>query len=206
MTSPGFDRVALFYDALAGMVFGKSMRESQFFYLDRIPSGAKVLILGGGTGWLAKRLLQINLTCNIVYQEASGEMISQSRMRMSESDLKRIRFVHSSEIVSGETFDVVITNFFLDLFQPSDLNDVVSQIKSSIDQNGLWIITEFVDQGKWWQFFLLKIMYMFFRIASGIQATSLPPWENTVHQNGMIPMESKGFYNGFIRSEVVKLS
>jgi|SRR5688572_27754561 len=206
MRSSGFDRVALLYDALAGMVFGKSMRESQFFYLDRIPSGAKVLILGGGTGWLAKRLLQINLTCSIVYQEASGEMISQSRKRMSEGDLKRIRFVHASEIVPGEAFDVVITNFFLDLFQPSGLNDVVSQIKSSINQNGLWIITEFIDEGKWWQKILLKTMYVFFRITSGIQATSLPPWENTVHQNGMILVESKGFYKGFIRSEVVKLS
>src|SRR6187401_1800947 len=113
MRSNSFDRVALFYDALARMVFGKSMKESQFFYLDKVPEGAKVLILGGGTGWLAKQLLQINLSCTIVYKEASVEMISRSRKRMSEDDLKRIQFVHSSEIESGETFDVVITNFFL---------------------------------------------------------------------------------------------
>lgn len=206
MKNHGFDRVALFYDALAAMVFGKSIREAQFFYLDRIPSGAKVLIFGGGTGWLAKRLLQINPTCSIVYQEASGAMISQSRRRMSENDLKRIQFVHSSEIVQNETFDVVITNFFLDLFQPKNLSDIVSKIKLSVKQNGLWIVTDFVDQGKPWQKFLLKIMYAFFRITSGIQATSLPPWEMSVHQDGMILVESKGFYKGFIKSEVVKLS
>ena len=204
MKRNGFDRVASRYDALAEMVFGKSMQESQFFYLARIPAGAKVMILGGGTGWLAKRLLQMNPSCSIVYLEASAEMISQSRRRMNDDDLRRIQFVHSSEIVRGETFDVVITNFFLDLFQPSSLNNVVLKIKSSINQDGLWIITDFVDEGKWWQKFLLKTMYVFFRITSGIEAASLPPWENIVRQNGIITLESKGFYKGFIRSSVAK--
>lgn len=206
MRTNGFDRVALFYDVLAKAVFGSSIRESQFFYLDRIPEGASVLILGGGTGWLAKRLLQINVSCTIVYQEASERMLELSRDQMSEEELRRIQFVHASEISSNETFDVVITNFFLDLFHPTSLNEVISKIKRSLDPRGIWLVTDFVDEGRWWQKFLLNTMYLFFRITSKIEATSLPSWEDILTKNAMTVVDSKGFYNGFIKTEIVKLT
>src|SRR5689334_9161862 len=90
-----FDRVAWVYDAMAGVVFGKSIFASQSHFLDRIPDDANVLILGGGTGKILKRLFSIKPRCHVWYIEASSQMISRARRNVHKpSD---ILFVHGTE-------------------------------------------------------------------------------------------------------------
>ena len=49
----GFNSIAPVYDALATLVFGRSIRNAQLCFLGDIGYRGKVLILGGGTGWFA---------------------------------------------------------------------------------------------------------------------------------------------------------
>jgi len=202
-TVNNFDNVAPVYDVLAGVVFGNSIIRAQLFYLKEIPAYAHILILGGGTGKVACALLQLNTTCQIVYVEASAAMLESARSKIGLNDRSRVRFVHSSEVLSNETFDVVITQFFLDLFPVSKLEGIVKSIRQMLKPGGAWIITDFVDNGKWWQRAMLWIMYRFFRITTNIEAASLPPWQ------GMTARDSHGlkfadFYGGFIRSMMAR--
>jgi tRNA (cmo5U34)-methyltransferase len=51
----GFDRLAPFYDSLARLIIGKGIKQSQLHFLNHLRDKTKLLVLGGGTGWILPR-------------------------------------------------------------------------------------------------------------------------------------------------------
>lgn len=196
----GFDAVAPVYDLLTRIVFGRSILRAQTVFLTAVPSQSKVLVVGGGTGRVAGQLLRLNPTCRIWYVDASSRMIGYARRRLKRfSD--RVEFVHGSwSDVPSLTYDVIVTQFFLDLFSDATCATVVNALDASLSQRGYWFATDFVCREKWWERMLLKVMYRFFRRAAGIEADRLPDWINVLSRQGLIPRHEKSFYYGMIRS------
>ncbi len=199
-----FDKIANVYDGLAQLVFGKSIRQAQKVFLGDVPTQSKVLILGGGTGWLLTQLLELKPQCEVWYIEASEKMLELSKIKIQDSD--RVHFIHGTEnsIPSGIQFDVVITNFYLDLFTYESLDSVLIKIKKEIKPNALWLATDFIVGRKWWQFTLLRMMYRFFRIMCHIEATELPDWNQILAKMGLQKMKSTLFFGGFIETAVYR--
>lgn len=198
----GFDSIAPVYDSLSRMVYGRSIVSAQMHFLKYIPEGANVLIVGGGTGWIMEALFAVNKTCSIVYIEASQKMLQKARSRIGIHDRSRVVFLLQSEIPSEGLYDVIITNFFLDLFPHHRLEQIIQQLKDRVKHNGIWIVTDFVDGGRLWQRMLLKLMYLFFVGVSKIEATTLPPWQVLLADAGMRADETKYFYAGFIKTAI----
>lgn len=197
-----FDVIAPVYDLLSRMVYGRSIVAAQKYMLKYIPEESSVLIVGGGTGWIIGELFAINKACSVVYMEASQKMLEKAQARIHTRDQSRIQFLLQSEIPSEGSYDVVITNFFLDLFPSCKLRTIIQQLKNLIKDDGSWIVTDFVDDGKRWQRLMLKIMYIFFRTLSKIEATVLPPWQLLLKENGMQKEEAKRFYADFIETAI----
>lgn len=197
-----FDSIAPVYDSLSHMVYGKSIVTAQQHFLKYISEGSRVLIVGGGTGWIIDALFAVNKTCSVVYMEASQKMLQKAKNRIGIDDQSRITFLLQSEMPSEGLYDVIITNFFLDLFPPPALEQIIYQLKGRLMHNGIWIVTDFVDDGKLWQQMLLKLMYLFFNRVSKIEATSLPPWQVLLADAGMRVGKTKYFYAGFIKTAV----
>jgi ubiquinone/menaquinone biosynthesis C-methylase UbiE len=196
----GFDRIAFIYDLLAKLVFGKSIVDSQKYFLNKIPDRSKVLILGGGSGWLLVELLKQKPNCEVWYVEASQKMIKLSKNKI-EAD-KPVNFIHGTEqdIPSSIKYDALITNFYLDLFTNHQLINIIVKLQSSIKPGAQWIVTDFVNNEKWWQSIMLKVMYWFFRMACNIESGQLPDWSLFLEQTGVKEIDSRIFYNGFIRT------
>jgi tRNA (cmo5U34)-methyltransferase len=209
MSSPlnRFNWISGVYDSLTGLIFGKSFAEAQTFFLSEIPPRSKVLILGGGTGWILKALLNINSTCEVYYIEASSKMLEKSKKRIEERDQNRVRFILGTEsnIDSTIKFDAVITNFFLDLFSDS-LQQVIQKIKISLGREAVWIVTDFVDRGKFWHRLMLSVMYRFFRVTTGIEATRLPDYEKQLLGSAIKKSKEKFFFGSFINSAVYSIN
>jgi spermidine synthase len=77
-----YDNSASFYDGLSRLVFGRTLIAAQVAFLSSIPKNAKVLIIGGGTGWILEeitRLYPSGLT--ITYVEISANMMALSQKR-----------------------------------------------------------------------------------------------------------------------------
>ncbi len=194
----GFDLLASVYDPLAWLVYGRSIRDAQTCFLNRIPSQAKVLILGGGTGWLLTELHRVKTDCEVWYIESSAKMLAMARQHNSRSN---IHFIHGTiKEMPHAGFDVVITYFFLDLFSAPTLRKMIPFIFSASKPSVLWLVTDFVDRGKWWQQALLKVMYLFFRLICRIEAERLPAWDKTILQSGLKRIGTNHFYGGFIES------
>lgn len=198
-----FDRVAPVYDSLARFFFGQSIRSSQVSALHLIPDGSTILILGGGTGWILEEIDRRAANCRIWYIDQSQQMIVLARSR---SGLKNIiSFIQGSvsSIPQGQKFDVIITNFFLDLLPDKTLHGILSSLLKLLNPGGLWFVTDFVDN-KWWHSVYLFIMYRFFRLATGIEANRLPDWKQGIAGLRLIKVERRFFYYGFIESGVYK--
>lgn len=197
----GFDLLAPVYDKLARGVIGKGIVESQKHFLEKLPATGRVLMLGGGTGWLLPILATTRPQLSIDYVELSERMLQHARAQKSN---ERIRFIRGTQqdIPTGK-YDIVITNFYLDLFTDLTLSHVVQKIKSSMSPEAQWIVTDFVKTKRKHRA-MLWIMYRFFRVVAGIEANTLPAWPDILAKAGARMEDEKIFSNGFIKTALFR--
>lgn len=202
----GFNRIAPWYDFLKRIVFGSSILRSQLHFLSTLPQSGTVLVLGGGSGELLPPLLRDRGNLHVVYVEASSAMLTRAREKISPAALDKVEFIHGTHdsMPTGVLFDGVVTAFFLDLFEEAELNGVCERIAGQLKENGVWLVSDFVDQGKWWQRVMLWIMYRFFVLTARISATKLPAWEQHLETHGFRQVAIAQYYGGFIRTAVCK--
>ena len=201
----GFDWIAPYYDFLARLAFGKNIRRCQLEYLDKIPSGGNVLILGGGTGWILTELFKVNPTCRVLYVEASVKMLEKAKTRNDVLPSSQVIFIHGTERnlkqIADVRFDTVITNFYFDLFTSTSLRAVLENITRSINPGSKLLVSEFVERSRW-QRLLLFVMYHFFKWTCSIEASRLPDWQGELKRHGFTERDTKMFCNGFMKSSL----
>lgn len=196
----GFDRLAPGYDVLASVIIGKGIQHSQLHFLNRLTSCNKLLILGGGTGWILPSILKVNPTLRIDYIDVSPKMIAFSKGRVAQNS--QIRFIISTEEgIPDFDYDCVITNFYLDLFNDEKLRRILARIKMSLQPGACWIVTDFVNE-KAWHTWTLRLMYGFFQFTTGLKTQKLPSWEPALQSAGGTQLVTEKFSRGFIKSIV----
>lgn len=195
-----FNRIAGWYDRLASVFSGGRIKKSQLHFLPILHDRKNILVLGGGTGWIIQSILSYAPGCRVVYIDASAAMIRRAR-KMCGAD-RRVTFIIGTEndIPQSEVFDAVITNFYLDLFAQRDLERMVTVVDGYLDKSAIWIATDFISARTWHQV-LLKVLYQFFRITTGLQTQTLPAWESELSRRYQEKQRSK-FFSGFIQSSV----
>ncbi len=197
-----FNWIARHYDLMTRLVFGRAISNSQICFLPSIPRAARILIIGGGSGEILTTLMTSDPLCKIWYVEASSEMLTLAAERIPAGEKNRLIFIHGTEsaLPEGIEFDVIITNFFLDLFPGQEEAAICHLLSRKLRSRGVWLVTDFVDGGKWWHGFLLWTMYRFFANTCSIKAAKLPDWESHVIAAGMVIKACRSFYGGFIKS------
>ncbi len=201
-TLDGFNRIAWLYDILARIVFGRSLERAERSLVAMVPHNADVLILGGGSGQLLLDLLSVNPGCSVTYIEASSAMIAIAKRRLARRGTWKVDFFHRTalDLPKGQQFDVVVTNFFLDIFTAETVRKITTNAFDSLKPDGLWLACDFVEGQAWWQRVILKLMLGFFRLTARIEATHLPPWRECLEQLPLKLIENRLFYGGFVHA------
>ena len=197
-----YDRLAPVYDFLGRLVYFGAIRRSQKEFLSHIPQNARILFIGGGTGFLLNDLLETAKPSEILYVEKSGRMIEKSRAKATHSTKSHIRFLHGTQddIPEGEQFDVVLTFFFFDQFGFMPLIRILDKLDSHLKPGGLWLWADFVPPQNAWQRFLMQTMLVFFKFTTGLRATQVYDIAGVLQRKKMHLQEERYFYCGFIRS------
>ncbi|MBX2900911.1 MAG: class I SAM-dependent methyltransferase [Cyclobacteriaceae bacterium] len=194
----GYNRLAPFYDRLATVFVGKQLQQAQLALLPYLQQKRKLLILGGGTGWILSHIFKINPTLEIDYVDSAAQMIARARQRAGSN--QRIRFIEGTEAaVPDKDYDAVITNFYLDLFTAQDLMVLIGLLRASVANGATWLVTDF-EEHTGGQRMKVKLMYYFFWMATGLKTRALPPWYQILINAGLLPVESKSTRSRFIRT------
>ena len=208
-----FDWVAPYYDHLAWLVFGGSIQRAQRHFLDQVPPAARVLLVGGGTGWLLPYLLEKPEVTYVTYLEASAVMLALAQRKahgVRSSTTASIRWVHGDErqLASDDRYDMVITNFVLDMYAGAALNQLMRRLLSHLHPAGYWLFTDFrlsnKRQYRWWQRLMAQAMYDFFHLTAGINRQQLPVYDQHFKSLGLHLVREKTFFGDFIVSRVYR--
>jgi ubiquinone/menaquinone biosynthesis C-methylase UbiE len=205
--SANFNNSAWFYDALGRMVYGRALINAQAFLLKFIPESSKILIVGGGTGWILEEITKLHPAgLKITYVEIAPKMAALSKKRNKGGNA--VTFINAAieDVTLPMDFDVVMTPFLFDNFTQDSMERIFAHIHSGLKPGGLWLNCDFQLMGKWWQSALLKTMFWFFRVVCKIEASKLPDIEKQFGLFGCGVIAEQSFYGGFISSKIYQKS
>jgi ubiquinone/menaquinone biosynthesis C-methylase UbiE len=171
-----YNRIAGSYDTLSRLVFQKSIMKAQQYLLGFINDNSKVLIVGGGTGWILEALSTLKKkNISVMYVEKSSKMIALAKKKSYKNI--SVEFINQAieQYNSGEVFNVIMTPFLFDNFPREKIQFVFNRLDALLCRQGFWLYADFVNSGnnKLWQRLLLKTMYLFFRITADIETREL---------------------------------
>lgn len=173
-----YDRIAANYDRLSRLIFGKAIVRAQQSLLPLLAPPARVLIVGGGTGWILEEIARFHPAgLTIDYVEISSKMLDLARKRDFKDN--QVIFVHAGieDYTAPAAYKVVMTPFLFDNFGRERAQVVFEKLNNMLENGGLWLFTDFhIDKGlnRLWQKALLRSMYVFFRNISHVEADQLP--------------------------------
>lgn len=195
-----FNRLAPVYDFLASLVFGRQIIKSKTHYFTLLTNDQKILIPGGGTGQILEELDKLNMNLSIDYVEKSSKMLEKAKKRKPFSKIK-VRFIEGDifDIESGN-YNVIMTNFFLDVFNEKNLSLVVDKLSESLLPNGQWLMADFVLTNVALHRAFVNIMYRFFRLTTNLEGTRLLDFDKELNRAGFSKMKSQKFYHQMIES------
>jgi ubiquinone/menaquinone biosynthesis C-methylase UbiE len=200
-----YNNAAWFYDGLSRLVYGHALIRAQVYLLGFIPKNTKVLVVGGGTGWILEEIAKIHPSgLQITYVEVSAKMISRAKSRTTTGN--RVTFINNAieNIRLPADFDVVLTPFLFDSFTPQTLEKVFGHIHLLLKSGSRWLHADFQVTEKWWQRLLLKLMLTFFKIVCKIEASKLPDTDKQFEQYGYETVAKQPFFRDFVISTVYR--
>lgn len=170
-----------------------------------IPANSKILIVGGGTGWIIEEVGKIHAAgLNITYVELSANMMALSKKRDPGHNLVTYINIPVQNAVLNNNYDVVITPFLFDNFPPATFAQVFDHLNQLLKPGAIWINTDFQLTGKWWQNPLLKSMYLFFGLLGCMEAKKLSDIKPYFKRAVYTVISQQLFFSEFIATTAYK--
>lgn len=194
-----FNFVATYYDVLSRIVFGGVLDKAKVALFDRIKNGDKVLFIGGGAGNSLKRLLELKPELKIDFVDSSNKMTLKASKGV---DLNSTVCFYAMPIENfeGVNYDVIITEFFFDLFNQNKCEELMVFIAPKLNKHGVWIDTDFRNTSNRRHYLLLKLMYLFFRVMAQVSNSNLYNNSLLFKSRGFRLKKNLRFKEGFISS------
>jgi len=203
-----YDNIATAYDFLSRLVFGKAQVNVQLDLLTHITPDSRILIVGGGSGWILEELTKLYPEgLSITYVEISLKMLNRSKKRHYGAN--KVNFIHGAieSYIEKSLFDVVITSFLFDNFSEQRVLQVFDLLDKKLLASGLWLFADFsVDEesGKLWKKIILELMYKFFGLICNVEAKKLVNMEVYFNNFSYLAIANYTRYLGFIKGAVYK--
>jgi len=188
-----FDRLAPYYRCMEFILAGGKMHRCRTAFLDQVPQPKNILLLGEGPGRglieCCRRFADAQITC----VDASERMLAQARRQLAHHNLKasRVEFIHAdilNWLPSGKTYDVIVTNFFLDCFRPEQLAQMIPRIADISAPDANWVIADFqippAGLRRIRSRLIIWMLYVFFRVATRLAARELTKPDSVLEKAG----------------------
>lgn len=207
----GFDRLAPCYGLLERCVAGGMLQRARLELIDSVQA-SNVLLVGEGHGRFLVPLSSVLPQARITCVDASRCMLAVARRRLEKHNpaaLNQVEWIHASlpgwSPPSG-SFDLVVTNFFLDCFDGPLLEHVVDCLAAASTASAHWIHTDFGMPARPFPRLAagacLWVMYRFFRVATRLPAHSLESPSPLLLAHGFTMTRTRERLWGFLTSQL----
>ena len=203
------DAIAPLYQWMEYAVFGKALERCRLSHLERLKAPRQALVVGDGDGRFLKALALRFPKTSIDYVDASGAMLALARRRLGFRQGAPINFfqrdVRAIDL-PDRRYDFIACHFFFDVFAQAELAEVVHHIAAAAAPEAQWLVSEFdVPSGEIQRLgakLLLRVMYRFFHISTGLVNQKLPDWRPSLESEGFSRESASKQRGGFIVSEL----
>jgi ubiquinone/menaquinone biosynthesis C-methylase UbiE len=178
-----FDAIAPWYRALETIAFGGALQRARVACLGEIDTPRRALIVGEGNGRFLRELVRRHPGIEVDCVDASERMLGLARRRIERElpgSLNRIRFLQrdlTSWAPPEDSYDLVVTHFFLDCFSEEQIADVVGRLARAATTEAIWLLADFCVPPDGFRRLharaCLAAMYRFFRFTARIEARAL---------------------------------
>lgn len=205
----GFDFLAKHYDWMSWLYFFDVLTRSQTHFIKKTEEPESVLILGGGTGKFLLRFVRQFPNAKIDCVDISNKMlqISESKLNKKKVSPENIQFIYEDffEFIPIKSYDLVVCNFFLDVFESAKLAEAIDKIEILSAPKSRLYFTDFSTRTN---FFLKKLFYKinlwilmrFFNLTCGLGLKNLPDFERELETRGFSIVKKKKYLLGHIQS------
>lgn len=210
MNKPSFDGLAPWYFLLEKFSFGNQLQKCRLNQLEELKDASSVLILGDGNGRFLESFLKSNVKAKIESLDISLKMLNLAKLRVALiPNNTEVVFIHNDVFewnFPENKYDLVVTNFFLDCFNFDELKKLINKISISLKPKGKLMYGDFNVPNSFLKkaiiLPILGIMYLFFRITTGITSNKLIDPTLLILENRFILICEKHQLGGFIKSQL----
>jgi len=210
MKKTSFDKLAPWYHFLETISFGNHLQQCRISQLVELNKVKNVLILGDGNGRFLESLLKSNNNAKIESLDISKKMIGLATARINSlANSSNVIFIHSDVFdwdFPKDKYDLVVTNFFLDCFNYSELTKLIEKISLSLKPEGKLIYGDFSVPNSLFKKTLTSLlllgMYLFFKIFTRISANSLYDPTSLLIEKKFILKNEKYYLWSFLKSQL----
>ncbi len=195
--SDAYGFLAPIYQSFSRTFFGNDLIYANQAFLEE-SEGKKLLIIGGGDGMAYRDFVQ-NIQGE--YWDSSSKMAEIALRNLRSSGLK----VHVGSWPGKGEFDRIVLPFVLDTLSDSEIQSLLSQVKSGLSNHGQVIVSDFFEPVSFGQKVIQKIMIWFFRAFAAHQRKDLPAFSSFFKSEGFELIEEKKWRKGWIRAQLWKL-
>jgi len=212
-TEPNFDFIAKPYRWLEYLTLGKALENCRNHYLPQLQARRRVLVLGDGDGRFLAQLLKHNPHLEADAVDTSTTMLQVLRQHCEEAapDVNtRLHTHHTNALTfpldnSANSYDLIVTHFFLDCLTQPDLNSLIIRVKPTLAPKALWLISDFrIPNGPRHlpAKFIIRTLYLAFRILTGLRTTHLPDHTTPLTQAGLTRISHQTQLAGLLTTEL----
>jgi SAM-dependent methyltransferase len=200
------DGIARWYRFFEYFAFGRALERRRLEYLEAVADARSVLILGDGDGRFTAEFVKRNPRAAVQFVDLSSKMVELAKCRVSETAGVRFRVGDARTIALDGNYDLVVSHFFLDCFTESELAELVATISACCVPGARWLVSEFGlpagGVGRFAARVLIRVMYFFFWVVTGLKVTRLPAYAPVLARNGFQMVRRQTAVGGLLMSEL----
>lgn len=211
--SPNFDLIARPYRWFEYLTLGKALENCRNHFLPQLLDRRHALVLGDGDGRFLAQLLEHNSNLHADAVDISAAMLHLLRQRckaVMPNIAVRLRTHQANALTfplknSEASYDLVVTHFFLDCLTQPELDTLMARIAPTLAPGALWLISDFRIPAGPMRIpakFLIRSLYLAFRLLTGLRTTRLPDHTTPLTQAGLTRIAHQHRLAGLLTTEL----